>query len=475
MYTAPTGRSLERRQQEQEQDLNALLTKRTDAMTIQRQQEVTKKWSCDECQRVFDDFQTAARHEDACKLKKRLQRLDDLRSEQKASLSEKSASFSTGTTATNAYANPVLPQMKNEAREEPLSVPRTIHVHNSFRQQQQAKQQQQSEMETATSSSFGTHSYSTGQFQQGFESANVCSAVGYSSGVPLSSTGYRQRRKSRPVYTTYIPPESTSYNREVADIRDDKILKTNYESSPPAFAAVGQTYGLEDARDDISASHLRRRYEFHSTRMPTAKDVRVIGRGLSDHSSDVITASREASDAEMASYDDDQHPKKSMKWLCDVCKEAQFENYVEAFRHEMNCRKKFFLEQQQRESVMAHSEPDRFYAEQRAQRREKLKQQWQAKSRSIYSKIDSIPGASAPPPIRDTLETRGVDSGHGHEKGEGTKKWLCSICKQQYFEHYLDACRHERQCIQMQQQQQQHFQPMSMPRPSLRNRREGYV
>jgi hypothetical protein len=150
---------------------------------------------------------------------------------------------------------------------------------------------------------------------------------------------------------------------------------------------------------------------------------------------------------------------KSMKWACDVCKEAEFESYVDAFRHELECRKKLYLDQHhhQRElETKAQSEPDRISAERRAWRRAEMKRQLYEKSRSICSGNES-PSSSS--------NQKSADTWPQHEK-----KWLCSVCKEVYFEHYIDACRHERQCILTHSPGQQH----SLPRPSLQQRREQY-
>ncbi|KAG7373914.1 hypothetical protein IV203_013009 [Nitzschia inconspicua] len=483
VHTAPVGRTITEPRESRQSLANFLTT--VDGTVTEQQHQVHKKWSCDVCQRVFDDFQIATRHEDACKLKRRLQKLDDRRSQQRSSGSEKSATTITDTTVTNAYDNQVgvSPVVWEVPKDEPISVPRTIQVHNSFRQRLQRQHHMQPEIEKSISSSFVSPSYSNAHSKNGFGSNQVSYAVGYSAGA-----GYRPRQKSRPVYTTYQAPPASSYTKRDAGLRNEK--QSRWDVAGQSNNSVPrQSYRMEDARDDTSSIQDNYHHQpLHTTRMPKSTDVRVIGHHRFEHHSDAIATSHATWEGEVEANEHDPPPEKSMKWLCDVCKEAQFENYVEAFRHEMDCRKKFFLEEQKRESVMAYSEPDPFLADMRAQRREQIKQKLYEKSRSIYSKIESVPAASSPPVMGGASD--GLGHNHNQIKGEGTKKWLCSICKQQYFEHYLDACRHEKQCVQIhqqqqqqqqqlqlqqQQQQQQSYQRMTIPRPTLKERRERYV
>lgn len=145
-----------------------------------------------------------------------------------------------------------------------------------------------------------------------------------------------------------------------------------------------------------------------------------------------------------------QPPAPQMKWLCDCCRKIQFESYVDAFRHELQCRKQMYLAQQQKElETLAHSEPEkdlRLSANRREWRREQLKRQVYEKSRSLCSTI----GDRNPTTISSISGSFGGAVGRAKSvSSSGGTKWLCSICKEICFDHYLDACRHEKECARL--------------------------
>lgn len=497
----------------------------------------SKKWACDICQKIFDDYQVAIRHEDACRLKSRLEKLDYMARKSSSGSSSHSKtneavvpeSQTIGST-TRALNDILADSTKdNHQRERQLGdVPRTIHVQKALLQPSLPP----SELESSTSYYARSDSYSnsTGLFQQqGYYSVSsppICGgATDYHSQFPRTSTtsanpvdnrGSKQNHERKPVYTCNHTastqqkswPGSPNSNEQAK--RDDSLqqqkttrirhpqpLPDNFSHSRTIFSYSGppSSHGRSshdnshgEARDDIPSVPFR-------TRIPKAKDVKVIVREKNREKNFLpqdrrVRGGGDNDDNDGDDDDDDedeqQPKKKSMKWLCDVCKEAQFENYVDAFRHEMRCRKQFFLDQNQRDrerekSMAVESEPlDRYYSDRRAERRERLKQEWYEKSKSIYSKLDSDVPEELVPPAADNLREGGVERATHTHKSEGeTKKWLCSICKQEYFEHYLDACRHEKECVMTRGNRRAISRPkhsrILLPRPTLKDRRESYA
>jgi hypothetical protein len=157
------------------------------------------------------------------------------------------------------------------------------------------------------------------------------------------------------------------------------------------------------------------------------------------------------------------HPPQStpqMKWLCDSCRTAQFENYVDAFRHEIQCRKTFLLGQQQKElESFAHSEPEnelRLSANRRPRLHRETIQRHNVheNSRSLCSTVgDRNPTTTISSITESFMGAVGLSV--KPLPASQVTRWLCSICKEVCFDHYLDACRHERECALVRMGQQQ--------------------
>mmetsp|Transcript_22963 Transcript_22963/g.63695 ORF Transcript_22963/g.63695 Transcript_22963/m.63695 type:complete len:634 (+) Transcript_22963:99-2000(+) len=132
--------------------------------------------------------------------------------------------------------------------------------------------------------------------------------------------------------------------------------------------------------------------------------------------------------------------KRSKKWLCDVCKKVRFDTYVEAFRHETECRKNVSLRDDDQDGEKQGEKNDdrssQMDTEKRAWKREQLK-----------NRLKQIRVSNA----------LGINGGNVATKGRGRSqsslsstnsatKWLCSVCKKVSFDRYADACRHEKIC-----------------------------
>jgi hypothetical protein len=158
-----------------------------------------------------------------------------------------------------------------------------------------------------------------------------------------------------------------------------------------------------------------------------------------------------------------QATSSQMKWVCDCCREAQFGSYVDAFRHEMQCRKQMFLlahRQQQTElETLVHSEPEkelRLSANRRAWRREQIKRHVYEKSRSLSSTAGDRNLTTMSSISESYVGAMSALASGKSSSSSGVTKWLCSVCKEVCFDHYLDACRHEKECARLRRGQQQH-------------------
>eukprot|EP00536_Pseudo-nitzschia_multiseries_P012443 jgi/Psemu1/290288/fgenesh1_pg.477_\ len=134
--------------------------------------------------------------------------------------------------------------------------------------------------------------------------------------------------------------------------------------------------------------------------------------------------------------------KRSKKWLCDVCKEVRFDSYVEAFRHEIECRKKNApvdedcsnLDDKQGESNDDRS--SQMDTEKRAMRREQIKNRLKEMrlSKGFGNNVCNV-----------ATMGRGRSQASVSSANSATK-WLCSVCKKVSFDRYADACKHEMVC-----------------------------
>jgi hypothetical protein len=174
-----------------------------------------------------------------------------------------------------------------------------------------------------------------------------------------------------------------------------------------------------------------------------------------------ITTHRGDSQQDHNSYQnrEEMEPESSeMKWVCDCCRKAQFGSYVDAFRHEIQCRKQMILSHQQMElETMVHSEPEhelRLSTNRRALRQEQIKRQVYEKSRSLCSTVsDTRNNMTAISSMSGSYGVAGATAGLNGKPSTSSAteatKWLCSICKEVCFDHYLDACRHEKDCARL--------------------------
>lgn len=126
------------------------------------------------------------------------------------------------------------------------------------------------------------------------------------------------------------------------------------------------------------------------------------------------------------------------QWSCEVCKSAVFDNYDDAFNHEILCRYK------QEQGL-------RFYHD-----REKSPESIDNKKRFKRNIPDDYPVH----PTNPTESPRNISS---TKKPSKKQRWICDVCRVAKFHSYVDAYVHERDCIQLQggvaQEQEQRGQP----------------
>jgi len=128
-------------------------------------------------------------------------------------------------------------------------------------------------------------------------------------------------------------------------------------------------------------------------------------RSVDYRSEDRIQASRDPDDSRVSEDKSIERARltKTQRWLCDVCKQAHFESYVDAYRHEQTCRGAPQQEERHRGKI----------AKSRSQRR--------------IHKDEKPPRPS--------------------HASKSNVKWLCGECEARYFDDYEEACRHEIRCI----------------------------
>jgi hypothetical protein len=259
--------------------------------------------------------------------------------------------------------------------------------------------------------------------------------------------------------------------------RDDLIIINNHDDEDPFESRdeaslwgerFADAYSESDdpPKDVLGLQHLPpNRSGNYSTRETTATDT------------GTDTAAGNDNDNDNGRKDNHrQQHHVATKWLCDVCKEARFDTYVEAYRHEIECRTfknkthgssniKEPKDSHHRGEVEAKleisiSSNNRTHNNNnnnnsndgRSWRREHKGNQLQemslsssADSRSSnHCRIDTTSNT----PI--ALEGGGggkssVNNNPVASKDEATR-WLCSVCKEVSFDHYPDACYHEKIC-----------------------------
>uniref|UniRef100_A0A7S4AIK7 Uncharacterized protein n=1 Tax=Pseudo-nitzschia australis TaxID=44445 RepID=A0A7S4AIK7_9STRA len=134
--------------------------------------------------------------------------------------------------------------------------------------------------------------------------------------------------------------------------------------------------------------------------------------------------------------------KPPMRWLCDVCKEARFDSYVEAFRHEIECKKrnKTLVEENN-----SYGEQEKNSNEYRSSPPGKEKQAW--RRGQIKNQLKEMDLSSSSRPDGCNSATKGKMRSQASVASTATStRWLCSVCKKVSFDHYSDACRHEKIC-----------------------------
>ena len=156
------------------------------------------------------------------------------------------------------------------------------------------------------------------------------------------------------------------------------------------------------------------------------------------------------------------------KWLCDVCKEARFDTYVEAYRHEKKCKKRKnktvgrnstkelealtyqrgdVVEKRENSESRVRIDNDYFISNYGARIGNHLQEM------SLSSSTESSPSNHCR--IATTPIAQGIDlvSGSGNYDSSASKeatKLLCHVRKDVSFDNYQDACSCEKICkIQM--------------------------
>ena len=154
-----------------------------------------------------------------------------------------------------------------------------------------------------------------------------------------------------------------------------------------------------------------------------------------------------------------QKQDSGTKWLCDVCKEARFDSYVEACRHESQCQKRqsthVELKSTEKPKSMYHQLENvgKIYGENRRNNmeysRSMLGEQIRSNGQELYFSSSSEASSSSYCRIATTPFATGKGS-NDSVMSRVTNRWLCSVCKEVSFDNYSDACTHEKICkIQM--------------------------
>lgn len=160
-----------------------------------------------------------------------------------------------------------------------------------------------------------------------------------------------------------------------------------------------------------------------------------------------------------------QQKNASRKWLCDVCKEARFETYVEAYRHEAECRKSkmnmsgWNYTNNTRETQGFQHECGVVEANEKISTRRNrgnydyFSSNYREHVGSHLQEMSLSSSTESPPSNHCRIVTTPISRGMGVVNCNSSSmvsredtRWLCSVCEEVSFDNYPDACVHEKIC-----------------------------
>lgn len=160
-----------------------------------------------------------------------------------------------------------------------------------------------------------------------------------------------------------------------------------------------------------------------------------------------------------------QQKNASRKWLCDVCREARFETYVEAYRHEAECRKNkmntsgWNNTSNTREAQGFQHDHGIVEANEKISTRrhrgnyDYFSSNYKEHVGSHLQEMSLSSSTESPPSNHCRIDTTPISRGMGVVSGNNVSmvsredtRWLCSVCEEVSFDNYPDACVHEKIC-----------------------------
>ncbi len=280
---------------------------------------------------------------------------------------------------------------------------------------------------------------------------NAHGVFGSNSGSHKPYVHNRKERKD-------LPPARGVYTENAIEpARYTKQSINEFHRSPYS----GDVYGSLRRRNDV----------FDDNTYDSQNEVSLVGVKFADANSETRDLPKEIVGPYRSNANFHQQQKRdATKWLCDVCKEARFDSYVEAYRHELECKRR------QNKNVERNDTNDfkdtKGFQHGHGGAEAKGKNKWgghhgnydyfssnyrehigsHLQEMSLSSSTDSPPSnhcriATTPVSRVEIVSASGND---GILSSREVTRWLCSICKKASFDNYADACVHEKICkIQM--------------------------
>jgi len=278
-------------------------------------------------------------------------------------------------------------------------------------------------------------------------------------GVFGNSSGSYKRYGLNRTERKDIPPARRGYMKNAIEpVRHTDQSITEFDGSPYSRDVYGSSRRKNDVFDDNT-------YD-------SQNEVSLVGVKFADVNSEPYDLPNKMAGPYCSNGTFHQQQKHaSKKWLCDVCKEARFDSYVEAYRHEVECRKRKIQGVEQNDTSnfketrgFQHghggAEAD---GKNNSRRHDGNYDYFSSNYRDhIGSHLQemSLSSSTGSPPsnhckIATTTISRGTEivsssGNNGPVVSREVTRWLCSVCKEVSFDNHHDACVHEKICkIQM--------------------------
>jgi len=208
--------------------------------------------------------------------------------------------------------------------------------------------------------------------------------------------------------------------------------------------------------------------------LESRNDFSLMGEKFADAGSALVVPNHKANAGVVSTADT---AGSGTKWLCDVCKEARFDSYVEAFRHETQCRKirnerlQFSTKTEKKASTqhknskiefergINNNKNNRIEITNQNRYNESEGRQWRGEflennlhHMSLSSSSDSDTSNQVNITTQSSITNRGQSGNgggsilHGSVTSRESLRWLCSVCKEVSFNNYEEACNHEKIC-----------------------------